>query len=63
MGKSEKDPVVMTINSGTLFWKLGKRGAERYIDELVKALNQLREKYDIEFTTPVRFYNSLNLVL
>jgi len=39
------------------------RAAKRYSDELTIALNQLREKYDIEFTTPTRFYETLNLGL
>jgi len=63
IGKSETDPLVLTINSGALFSKLGERGAERYIDQLVNALNQLRGKYDAEFTTPTGFYESLNLLL
>jgi len=63
IGKSETDPLVLTINSGALFSKLGERGAEGYIDQLVNALNQLRGKYDAEFTTPTGFYESLNLLL
>lgn len=63
IGKSETDPLVLTINSGALFSKLGERGAERYIDQLVNALNQLRGKYDAEFTTATGFYESLNLLL
>ncbi len=63
IGKSETDPLVLTINSGALFLKLGEREAERYIDQLVNALNQLRGKYDAEFTTPTGFYESLNLLL
>lgn len=63
IGKSETDPLVLTINSGALFSKLGERGAERYIDQLVNALNQLPGKYDSEFTTPTGFYESLNLLL
>lgn len=63
MGKSETDPLVLTINSGALFLKLGERGAEGYIDQLVNALNQLRGKYDAEFTTATGFYESLNLLL